>query len=437
MTFLEAQRIWQTIGNEVAEDCFDADRQVDVERLTALMEFFGNAESFQEEPFCFIPYAEFVRSQVHMVCEDLVRNKNHARDLLNASAGIPLSPQGSFILVTTSQGRQPPLDSSVAILATSFVPNRQVAFLTCTIHSRINADIRNHLERLIKIYIQMLIGDQFTLPSGHILKLQPIDDDGFTTVDLTNGGKVRDKVFCVITSGDPAKSDEQIAKWRQAGIKYNPAEKYKLRLPVHNMNDLLFAHLFQASNFGNKKINDYDSFGAMLIYTGYSKRAEMYPTEIQVAEFPSRRFAELFPTVTRTDKSKFLAGMAKLKEQAEVQWQLEYRYMHVATVSSDGGHAENIDISALLALNLDSMESGKAYPIGDRNWGGTTDKSQDIPRLAVRKMDGPPPTYEFGTLRGSEFEKDDIFMFQVYGTEIKKPDSSSPGFFSYIRSFFT
>jgi hypothetical protein len=32
-------------------------------------------------------------------------------------------------------------------------------------------------------------------------------------------------------------------------------------------------------------------------------------------------------------------------------------------------HAENIDIDLLLALDPDNMEIGKAFPIGDRNWG--------------------------------------------------------------------
>ena len=43
-------------------------------------------------------------------------------------------------------------------------------------------------------------------------------------------------------------------------------------------------------------------------------------------------------------------------------------------------HAENINIAALLALNLNTMEFGKAYPIGDRNWDGW-DMSRDIPYL--------------------------------------------------------
>ncbi|MDR1173475.1 MAG: hypothetical protein LBK24_01625 [Puniceicoccales bacterium] len=85
-------------------------------------------------------------------------------------------------------------------------------------------------------------------------------------------------------------------------------------------------------------------------------------------------------------------------------------------------HAENIDIDALLALDPNNMESGKAYAIGDRNWGGY-DMSRDIPRLAVRKIDATPPTYEFGTLRGSTFAEDNTLLFMVYNTSIEKHDA--------------
>ncbi|MDR2603302.1 MAG: hypothetical protein LBC11_01945, partial [Puniceicoccales bacterium] len=135
---------------------------------------------------------------------------------------------------------------------------------TCTIHSLINEEIRNHPERLISMYIQMLSDDQITLPSGYAIQQQAVDG-GFIAVDLKNGGEGRNEIFRDIESGDPTKIDARKVKWQQYGIEYvestNLAEQYKLRLPVHNMNDLLFAHIFQASNFGNKKIDDFGGFG--------------------------------------------------------------------------------------------------------------------------------------------------------------------------------
>jgi hypothetical protein len=78
------------------------------------------------------------------------------------------------------------------------------------------------------------------------------------------------------------------------------------------------------------------------------------------------------------------------------------------------------------------METGKAYPIGDRNW-AAWDVSHDIPHLAVRKVDDTP-TFEFGILRGFAFEKEDITKIEVYGTEIKKfnPQSFFSSFWSFI-----
>ncbi|MDR2432907.1 MAG: hypothetical protein LBD34_04110, partial [Puniceicoccales bacterium] len=62
-------------------------------------------------------------------------------------------------------------------------------------------------------------------------------------------------------------------------------------------------------------------------------------------------------------------------------------------------------------------ETGKAYAIGDRNW-AANDISQDIPRLVVRKVNDAPPTYEFGTLYGSQFEKNAISYLEIYSTDV-------------------
>ncbi|MDR1173214.1 MAG: hypothetical protein LBK24_00250 [Puniceicoccales bacterium] len=167
------------------------------------------------------------------------------------------------------------------------------------------------------------------------------------------------------------------------------------------MNDILFAHLFEASDFGNWRIDDDGSCGTALVYTGHK---EEYLKEISV------------------DGSKFLHGMAKLKGQAVVRQGIGHHYMHVVTESPEDSHGENIDIEALLALDPSNMEPGKAYAIGDRNW-RNWDMLQDIPRLAVRKVAGAPSAYEFGTLRGSHFKKKDISKFCVHTTGIEKHDA--------------
>jgi hypothetical protein len=182
------------------------------------------------------------------------------------------------------------------------------------------------------------------------------------------------------------------------------------------MNDLLFAHIFQASNFGNKKIDDFGGFGTMLIYAGHSE----YSSKISIVGFLTGILARIYPLKIQVDESKFLGEIAKLQKQAEVQRQLGHQYMHVVTQTFRGGHEENLSIPAILDLNSNTMEPGRAYPIGDRNW-AVKDMLRDIPRLAVRKVDGTPPTYEFGTLMyGSEFERDNILWLEVHSTEIKE-----------------
>jgi hypothetical protein len=117
-------------------------------------------------------------------------------------------------------------------------------------------------------------------------------------------------------------------------------------------------------------------------------------------------------------------------------------YMRVSTtVASGGGHAENIDIARLLDLDLNKMQDGEVYCIGDRNWiekpffnvpSFAVERPVDIPRLAVRKrMDRSKnpavAVYEFGTAYRAEsskhqtiFTKEDIEIFRVYSAEIRQ-----------------
>jgi hypothetical protein len=407
MPLREVRGVWQTIANVVAADCLDPDGNIDVERLEAWMALFGNAKIFRKIPFCFIPHVEFVRSQIYRECECLLNNQNGARDKINATSHIDVSLYGQSILDVMFPGMVSPFKPSIAILASLFTPHRQWSLPTCEINSTINAEIRNRLKRPIEMYMQMLGGDQFTFPSGYAVKLQPIAD-GFITADLQDGGMGKREVFKDIASGDSIKIDQQKKRWREEGIEYTEsadgAEKYKLRLPVHNMNDLLFAHFFLASNFGNFGIYYNGDYGSMLVYAGHENESTMHSSTISVG------------------RSNFLGVIAALKEQAEAQRQLGYRYMRVRTKSSIEAHGENIDIEALLALDPNNMESGKAYAIGDRNW-SNWDASQDIPRLAIRKVVGAPSAYEFGTLWGAKFEKADIIGLHIYTTGIEKHDA--------------
>jgi hypothetical protein len=132
---------------------------------------------------------------------------------------------------------------------------------------------------------------------------------------------------------------------------------------------------------------------------------------------------QTFPLEIHVDGSNFLAGIATSKGQAETQKKLGHQYMRVAMVGSSNAHAEHIDIDALLTLGPNNMATDKAYHIGDRNW-ATQIMSQDIPCLAVRKVDDTP-TFKFGTLEGLRFEETNISRIHVFNTEIKR---FAPGF---------
>ncbi|MDR0693339.1 MAG: hypothetical protein LBF49_02080 [Puniceicoccales bacterium] len=421
MPFKEARGIWQRIANEVAVDYFDGDGHVDVERLRAWKEFLGNAEIFKKEPFCFIPYAELMRSQMYGVCECLFLNQNGTRDRLDAAAGITVGQHGRDILDAMAQGMELPLNPGVAILASLFTPHRQLSLPTCIIDSLFNAEIRNHPERLIEIYMQMLSKSQFTFPSGCAVQLQPIVN-GSITVDLKNGGEGKKVVFEAIVSGDPDKIDQQIKDWKREGVGYvksaDKKEKYKLKMPIRNMNDVLFTHFLRESNYGNWKMCINAEYGIMLLYAGHRAYDEIYSREIPV------------------DGSNFLPEITKLQKQAEIQRHLGDLYICISTASRNSSHAENIDIDALLAFDPNNMELGKAYPIGDRNWADLfMSASRDIPHLAVRKVDDTP-TFEFGTLWDrSTFQKKDITRIRVFNTKIERfaPLCSFGFFMSFLR----
>ncbi|MDR1457758.1 MAG: hypothetical protein LBI47_02845, partial [Puniceicoccales bacterium] len=382
----------------VATACFDGDGHVDVKKLKVWMDFFGNAENFKEEPFCLIPHAELMRSQMHRVCECLISNQNGARAWLDAAADITVGQHGRSILDTISKGRETPLNPGEAILASLFTPHRQFSLPTCTINSLLNEEIRNHLERLIEIYVQMLRDSQITFPSGYAVLQQSVED-GFIPANLVKGGIGRSRLFWNVTSSGPAEADQQIEAWKREGIVYDKAKTYELKMPIRNMNDVLLTYLSLESNFGNWKIDNDSELGTMLVYFGHREKVKVYPAEIQVGG------------------SAFLTGIAELKEQAKAQQLLGHSYMRVSTLSSIGPHAENIDIDALLTFDPHAMKTGECYPIGDRNW---IDHSmlRDIPHLAVRKVDDTP-TFEFGTLYGSIFQKEYTTAFWVYGVDVE------------------
>ncbi|MDR0693287.1 MAG: hypothetical protein LBF49_01810 [Puniceicoccales bacterium] len=441
----EGREVWQRIANEVAADCFDDDGKVDDAKVRAWMAFLGDAKNFKEEPYCLIPHGELMRSQMHRICECILNdNSTNAKKWLDnyVNSNITIGPYGQNILKTMSRGRKPPLKPGVAVLASPFTPLRQTSLAMCTIYSRLNEEIRNHPERLIKMYEQMLSAPQFTFPSGYAIQQQPIVN-GFIIADLKNGGRGREKVFRDIISGDPAKVARQIARWQREGIEYDPTDQFKLKMPAHNMNDILFAHFFQASYFGNRKIDSEGACSTMLVYAGHRKHDEIFSKKIKV------------------DGSNFLPGITELQRQAEAQKRLGYCYIHVGTEATTGAtvgghnhsrHAENINIDALLALNPNTMEIDRAYAIGDRNWGGRN-MSRDIPRLAVRKVmprrwfgvsliislmlrligrkTDDTPTFEFGTLRydpgifrdGSLFERIVMKKIEIYATDVKEQDA--------------
>ncbi|MDR2603021.1 MAG: hypothetical protein LBC11_00460 [Puniceicoccales bacterium] len=405
----EVRKIWQTIANKIAPDCFDGGK-VAVEKLEIWQDLLGSGEIFKGEPYSFIPHVELMRSQMHRVCECLIANKNGVRDQLDAAKDITIitGSNGEAILLYTMPLGNP----AVAMLASYFTPPRQGDLPACTIYSWFNAVIWNYPEQLISIYRQMFEAPQFVLPSGYAILQRPMHDSSIT-VDLKNGGsEEKGAIFGYIDSNDPHKIQNQKDLWNSEGIGYdestNPEGKYRLTLPIYNMNDVLFANILEESSFGNKRISSESTHGTALLLAGH------------------QNFSDTFKFQFDANELSRLAIIEKLKEQAEGQKRLGNHYMHIGIQLPKDGHALNIDIDALLAIDPNTMEPGMAYPIGDSNYYGK-DPSQDIPRLAIRRRiirdRSTLSIYEFGTLENGVFKNDQIKSFMVYNTGIEHRDA--------------
>ncbi|MDR0679652.1 MAG: hypothetical protein LBF42_01270 [Puniceicoccales bacterium] len=417
LSLKNAREVWQNISNEMARYCFDQQGNIDTHKVRVLMFFLEQDSFFTQPPFSLIPEVTHMRSQMHEICERLLLNPSPARSELNKVKDISsFGHQGASVIQAMSMGRMPLLSSSEAILASLFTPHRQLSMPTCTINSLINEEIFNHPERLVQMYMRLLSGGEYAFPSGHVVQPKPITGS-YITVDLKHGWTGRNAIFKDIKSGDPAKIGAQINRWQEEGILYELSSdshtNYKLQLPMHNLNDLLFADLLEAADFGTKmgilsiaKVET--NYNTALVYAGRNGYFGVYKKWISVSD------------------TNFQDTISELKRHANRQREAGNTYMRVSThwtnATSVGGHdhsyhSENIRIEQLLALDLDHMLLGQPYPIGDRNWTGEV-AEENIPYLAVRKIDTTPPTYEFGTLGGSDFEKVHLKQIWIYKQSI-------------------
>jgi hypothetical protein len=382
--------------------------------VETLMLFLKQDSFFTQSPFCHVPMISHMRSQMREICERLLNDTNSVRSELNKVKDI--SSFGSIIKVM-SMGKIPLLDCSEAILASLFTPHRQSSLPTCSINSIINEEIFNHPERLVQMYAQILSKGKYTFPSGHEVQPRPIEES-HVTVDLKHGGWGRNEIFKYIKGRDPAKIATQIARWRKEGILYGQSSdshmNYKLHLPMHNLNDLLFADLVEASNFGRKRTIGTDlsfNFDTASVYAGRSGYFTVYKEWIGVSD------------------TNIQDTISKLQGHARKQGHSGNYYMCVSTHSTGAGgvgghdhswHSENIYIEHLLSLDLENMIRGKSYPIGDRNWEGYAGET-NIPQLAFRKTGTiDNPTYEFGILRGDDFEKIHLKQIWILKQSIKR-----------------
>jgi hypothetical protein len=389
----------QRIAAEMASECFGASGKIDLGKARELRD---RIKSFTVLPkkFSTIPGASLMLSQVSCVLDNLIdhaQETGNLREIIDRANELSPGNHGRQILNIMGDDLKSPVKPGEAILISLFSLHRQKGLSSCATSSIINAELRNHPERIAKILEQILAGSTFNLPSGHPIHQQQIV-----------GGNGRYYIPANLATGDNAQRDEIFAQenlydYLAAGIERDSSNPYGLLLPVRNLTDVLFANFFQASEFGNKYLSIKDDLehGTAFIYYGARDNNSVYSKQgISVAG---------------TD---FKAGMERLKRAAEEQKARGMHYMRVATENMAWdmwNHTENIDIDALLKLDLDALKIGKPHIIGDRNW--IDEKGRPV-FLAIVKIITPAsnrPIYSFQSVSSGEpTEKEDVLRFDVY-----------------------
>jgi hypothetical protein len=379
---------------EMASECFDASGKIDLGKARELRDRI-KPPAVLPEKFSTIPGAPLILAQISCVLDNLIdhaQETGNLREIIDRASELSPGDHGRQILDIMGDDLGSPVKPGEAILISLFSPHRQTGLPSCTMNSMINTDLRNHPERIAKMLEQILAGSIFNLPSKYPIHQQQIigrEGGGYIPADLTMGNEIkRGEIF----------ARENSLNYLAAGIERDSNNPYGLLIPVRNLVDVLFANFFQASEFGNRHLSTKGEYGTMFIYHGVSdKRSAYSELEISVAG------------------ANFEAGMERLKRAAEEQKARGMHYMRITTTSMIWAHAENIDIDALLELDLDALEVGKPHIIGDRNW---IDEGGHPVFLAIVKTIDPStntPTYSFQTVSlGRPTEKENISRFDVY-----------------------
>jgi hypothetical protein len=301
----------------------------------------------------FVPGIRFEFSQISCVLDNLMENTGNQDSLLNILEGAQnKSPglHGQRILHIMSKVRKPETKPKLgeAILISLFSLHRQKGLYTCAIDSMINAKIRNSPDSLALMYIDMLTQDHFTTPGGHRICQRPIkkhalSKKSYIPIDLSKGWAEAVKDL---------KTPKAKALQRAAKIK---PTKHGLILPSpKDLNGMFFANFFQASLFGDENLKEHGhgNYAVSYIYDNLDSSGEIYNT-----------------LAIDVSKSGIGGAIGMLQAQARIQKNQGLHYMRISsTFSNGGGHAENIDIDALLKLDLNTLQPNESYIIGDRNW---------------------------------------------------------------------
>jgi hypothetical protein len=344
-TVFTSMEVRQRIANEIAVCCFDDSGQIDIESVFKLGIAIQRMVAKNELPDEW-PNARQMCSQMIRILGYLMHEKSDLRDRLSQENSEPCE-SGRKILETISAGRASTLTPKEATLAALLVPHEQLLLPTCSINSLINTQTFNDPGELAAIYLRMLELNAAPLPSGRFVHQCEIGADGTVAVDLSQGGRVRDSVF--------EKYDERRKLlWKSYGVEYDGSEPDKLKLRIRNLTDVFFANFFQTT-FGDSRINGNREYGVLFAYLGtaFGENADIYSPGILLQQLT------------------FEDSLDVLKAYAWQQKEQGLHYMRVKTSntsSTHAGHAENLDIDAILGLELEKMKDDVWAAVGNRNW---------------------------------------------------------------------
>jgi hypothetical protein len=372
----------------MANYCFDKEGNVCMPNVARLHKFLSNPDNFKGEPYSNLPLFQHMRSQALCVMDRLMNSPQFAK-VLNDSNKAGLGRNGQAVQEIMSKGQNLPMPPSKLIFASLLSPHLQMALPTSHIDSWMNNLTTNRPEQLAAMYANVLTSGTCFTPRGCLIHT-PTLINGHAAVGFNGGGEGAEAVFREVSGSNTDAAEARRNAWKNDGITYDTSRGRELGLPVRNLGDLCFAGILQWT-LGDARVSSDSDYGAARILCRPPGGAVYDNSSITTILNGEPNIPDL---------------IQKLKGSAQMQGKSGANCMRVEVWHDGNKVVANINITDLNALNLEKMEPGLMYPIGNLNCANSG--GLDILRLVIRKNDDG--SYQLGKAESATNQKQRWFV---------------------------